>query len=677
MKRGTIGKNLNKFKSTAFAIALSLIFSAPVYSQKDTSKTLNEVSVKGNRPAVLKSITPVQQITNNDFVKTGSFNVADAVRNFSGVNVKDYGDIGGLKTVSVRGLGANHTAVMYDGVQINDAQTGQVDLSKLNLYNIQQITLYNGQPDVILLPAQAYASASVLNIQTLRPSLTVNKPYQLQFGLKGGSFGLFNPYFQLQQRINNNWQFILNAYTENANGRYKFNNSGNGVDSLRTRTNADIAAQNVNAALYWAKNDSNAFNLHINYYHSGRGLPGPVILHDTTSTKDRLWNEDFFIQAGYRRIWTSGLSFLASTKLSSNYLRYLNPLFLNAEKRLDQQFTQRQFYQSAALAWSISSNWEISYSTDIDVNHLNINFNYPYPQFQYPTRLILLNAIATRVTIGRIKLQASLLNTNVNEFVRAGRRAPARTNLSPTIVASLQPFKTPDLMIRAFYKRIFRNPTFDELYYGGIGNPNLKPEYTNQFDVGFTYNKIMDGILSYITLTTDAYYNDVTNKIVFIPKDAYNGSIQNFGKVNMKGIDIGVKTQAKVSNTYNASLFINYSYLQALNVTNPTSSIYLNQLPYTPKNTLAINAGIDHGALGLYYNQIYSSDRYYTNNNLPADRIPGYSISDASVNYHKEFKKSALKTSIEVNNIFNKGYFFVQSYPMPGRSVRLSFQITI
>ena len=656
---------------------LCLFVSHAVSAQSDTTKKLKEVAIKAAPAPKVQILVPAQQVSNKEFARYSAFNIADAVKGFSGVTVKDYGGIGGLKTVSVRGMGANHTAVLYDGVQINDAQTGQVDLSKLNLNNVQQITLYNGQPIDILQPARAYTFASVLSIQTIKPRLTADKPYQLMLGVKGGSFGLINPYLQWQQRLSNNWQFIVNAYTENANGRYKFHNSGNGTDSVRTRSNADIAAQQIDGALYWAKNDSSKFNLHVNYYHSQRGLPGAIILNNAVPSQDRLWNRDIFIQSGYQRLWKSGLSLLINTKLSENYLRYLNPNFLNEQGRLDQQFTQREFYQSAALAWQISPNWQVSYATDFVVNHLDIDFNYPYPQFGYPTRVSLLNVLASNFSVGRLKIQGSLLNTNITERVKTGRGAPARSNFSPTVIATLQPFKNPNFNIRAFYKRIFRNPTFDDLYYGGIGNPNLKPEYTNQYDAGITYTKALNGFFDYVTLTADAYYNDVTNKIVFIPKDAYNGSIQNFGKVNMKGLDAGIKTQATIATNYKGSLFINYSYLQALNVTDPTSSVYLNQLPYTPQNTLSVNAGIDNGTFGIYYNQVYASERYYTNNNLPADRIPGYSVSDASIVYHKLLNKRILQTSIEVNNLFNKSYYFVQSYPMPGRSVRLSIQITI
>src|SRR6187402_1611105 len=95
--------------------ALLLLFLSPstiALAQSDTTKKLKEVKVTSSTVPVIQSIVPSQQITANDFSRYSAFNVADAVRNFSGVLIKDYGGIGGLKTISVRGLGANHTSVI-------------------------------------------------------------------------------------------------------------------------------------------------------------------------------------------------------------------------------------------------------------------------------------------------------------------------------------------------------------------------------------------------------------------------------------------------------------------------------------------------------------------------------------------------------------------------------------
>ena len=101
--------------------------------------------------------------------------VSDAVKHFAGVTVKDYGGIGGLKTVSIRSPGAQHTAVGYDGITLTDCQTGQIDIGRFSLDNVDRLSLNNGQSDNIFQPARFFASAGILNIQTLTPLFTKGK----------------------------------------------------------------------------------------------------------------------------------------------------------------------------------------------------------------------------------------------------------------------------------------------------------------------------------------------------------------------------------------------------------------------------------------------------------------------------------------------------------------------
>ena len=653
----------------------------PVSAQTDTAKKLKEVKVKTRPIPQIQTITPSQQIGVDDFYRYSAFNVADAIRDFAGVNIKDYGGIGGLKTVAVRSLGANQLAVLYDGVQISDTQNGQIDIGKLNLNNVQSITLYNGQPPEICQPARSFASASVLSIKTIHPDLTEATPYQVLLGVKGGSFGLINPYMQWQQRINNRWSFIINSYWEKANGRYKYKVNGDGSDTSSVRNNSDVNTQEADGALYWTKSDSNKFNLHINYYNSDRGLPAAVIFYNPSSNQ-RMWNTDIFLQSGYERLWKNGLHLLINEKLSQEYTHYSDPGFLNNQGGISDHCTQREFYQSAALSYHFVPNWEASYANDIAFSNLNalIAAGSGFVQNQYePARFTLLNVVASNLTLGKWFLQGNLLNTYVNEWIKIGSATPARTVFSPTLMATFHPFSTPDFQLRAFYKDIFRNPTFDEQYYYSTNNSrNIKPEFAKQYDLGFTYRKGLNSFLDYVTLTVDSYYNDVTDKIVALPnQNPAILSIVNLGKVDIRGVDVGLKTQSKLTNGWRSSLSVNYTYQRAIDVTDPNSSYYRQEIPYTPKNSLALNAGIDYNHVGLYYNQIVSSSRYYLSDNTPSYFLDGYSVSDLSFIYKFLAGNNPAVFSAHLDNLFNNNYVIVRSYPMPGRSVLLSFQIKI
>ena len=93
--------------------------------------------------------------------------VAEVLRHFTGVQVKDYGGVGGLKTVNVRSLGSEHVGVFLDGIQIDNAQNMQVDLGRFSTAGIGTVALFNGQKSRRLQTAKEYASGAPLTLGTV------------------------------------------------------------------------------------------------------------------------------------------------------------------------------------------------------------------------------------------------------------------------------------------------------------------------------------------------------------------------------------------------------------------------------------------------------------------------------------------------------------------------------
>ena len=119
----------NIFVKRLSGLLCALLFPfAALYAQVDTTTyhQLSGVEVLGKvRPSTTRESTPLQVMDKAGIERLGVQDLSEAVKRFSGVTVQDYGGIGGLKTVSVRSLGAKHTAVCYDGVTVTDAQSGQ------------------------------------------------------------------------------------------------------------------------------------------------------------------------------------------------------------------------------------------------------------------------------------------------------------------------------------------------------------------------------------------------------------------------------------------------------------------------------------------------------------------------------------------------------------------------
>ena len=117
--------------------------SACAQSRLDSLQHVEEVVVTAR--VVRREVIPVQELSGERLQRLNSHNVADALRYFSGIQIKDYGGVGGLKTVNIRSMGTNHVGVFYDGIELGNAQNGTVDLGRFSLDNMESVTLYNGQ----------------------------------------------------------------------------------------------------------------------------------------------------------------------------------------------------------------------------------------------------------------------------------------------------------------------------------------------------------------------------------------------------------------------------------------------------------------------------------------------------------------------------------------------------
>ena len=105
-------------------------------------RRLDSVKVGATRISEhITSATPLRIIDETDMSRLNIVDMTDGLNRMAGVFLRDYGGAGGMKTVSVRGLGANHTAVSLDGIIQTDVQTGQIDFSRYNLMSISQMKL--------------------------------------------------------------------------------------------------------------------------------------------------------------------------------------------------------------------------------------------------------------------------------------------------------------------------------------------------------------------------------------------------------------------------------------------------------------------------------------------------------------------------------------------------------
>ncbi|PTQ98189.1 outer membrane cobalamin receptor [Mucilaginibacter yixingensis] len=653
--------------------------------KRDTTKTdtlrkqhLKEVQVKGLRKNQEKDMIPVQTLSGQQLKDLSTHSVADAVRYFSGVQVKDYGGIGGLKTVNVRSLGTQHVGVFYDGIELGNAQNGVVDLGRFSLDNMEAISLYNGQKSAIFQPAKDFSSASAIYLTTRVPKFEDDKKDNYQFAFKTGSFGLANPSVLWEHQLRDSLSTSFNAEYLYTNGRYKFIYAkAGGYDTTQTRQNGDVRALRLEGGLFGRVKDGE-WSTKLYFYNSGRGYPGAVVRSDTNLVhQDRQWDDNFFVQSAYQKKFSSLYSLRLSAKYAYDYLHYLSDPRLDVSTLyINNHFRQQEVYLSAANLFQITPHWYVNLSEDGMWNKLNADL----VDFVYPTRYTSLTALATTINLGRVQLQGSLLETFVHETTRVVNSAAGNTQqLTPSLIAAWRPLADSAFSVRAFYKRIFRMPTLNDLYYTFIGNINLKPEYTTQYDLGFRWERMFnDGALRSIELQVDGYYNQVQNKIIAVPTtNQYRWTMINLGYVKIRGIDVSAQGNWALSAKLLLSTRLSYTYQRAQDFTDVVSPYYGGQIPYEPWNSGSVVMNLSYGKWNVNYSYIYTGERYDAIANIPENYHPPFYTHDIALTRTLQLSGKQFRLSAEINNLLNQQYEVVQSYPMPGTNIRLIIQMNL
>lgn len=649
-----------------------------LYAQTvDSTKTyhIEEVSVSAQR--IRKEVIPVQMLAGEELQKLSVHSVADAIRYFSGIQIKDYGGIGGLKTVNIRGLGTQHVGVFYDGVQLGNAQNGQIDLGRFSLDNMEAVSLYNGQKSAIFQSAKDFASAGSIYMTARHPSFGEGQNYRLKGTFKTGSFGLVNPSVLLEHRLSKQVSGSLSAEYMYTSGKYKFRyRQKNGYDITETRKNGDVEAIRAEYGLF-GDMQGGEWKAKAYLYNSERGLPGAAVRETGDFVhEDRQWDTNFFLQGSFRKHW-GNYSLQTNGKYAYDYLHYLSDPRLDVTTMyVNNHYRQHELYFSAANMLNILPFWSADVSVDFQWNKLNADL----VNFVYPCRYTALVAAATALHFERFKLQASLLGTFVHETTKVPNAAAGdKHKYTPTVVASWQPFKNEDLNLRAFYKKIFRMPTLNDLYYTFIGNIDLNPEYTTQYDIGVTYSrKFRGGYPARLEFQADAYYNEVTDKIVAMPtSNQFRWTMVNLGYVEMRGVDVALQTEWHLLKDLKANLRVNYTYEKAQDFTDAKSDYYGGQIPYIPWHSGSAVLNLSYRDWDMNYSFIYTGERYESSANIPENYAKEWYTNDLSLSRRLHWKKMLWKLTAEVNNVFNQQYEVVQWYPMPGINFRFVINVEL
>ena len=669
----------------------------------DSVQHVREIVVV-SKPA-MREVVPSQKLNGELLERLSTHTVADALRYFSGIQLKDYGGVGGIKTVNIRSMGTHHLGISYDGVALGNAQNGQIDLGQFSLDNVEEITLYNGQKSAIFQPASDFGNAGSVYIRTREPEFrryegTGVRRYEntnLRFRAQYGSSDMLRLSALWEQRLSETVSSSVSAGFLTASGKYKFHyerrypDGTTAWDTTAVRQNGDIHAERIEANLYgrlW----QGSWQIKGYLYNSARGIPGAIV-NNVWKRGERQQDLNTFFQAAYDK--SIGNKF--ATRWLAKYA-YYNTHYVNRDSTqlpVDNRYKQQEFYFSTANVLELLPNWSASLSYDFKWNKLDADIW----NFAYPTRISNLVSLATAIDYKHLKAQGSLLATFINDSYRRYGGTGARgyenssaaanssfftlhsslQKLTPAVFVNVYPFRGTFFSLRAYVKQSFRMPTFNDLYYTDMGNANLVPERATQYDVGFALNKhFTHGIVRHAEMHFDAYYNTVHDKIVAYPKgQQFRWTMLNLGKVHIKGIDVEAEADLQIGKDWVATARAQYTYQDARDVTDPADSYYNDQIPYIPWHSGSAILGLKYKGWDLNYSFIYAGERYDEQENILYNHMEPWYTSDLSLRYQFMLHRTKFIAQAEVNNLLDQDYEVIVNYPMPGINYALSLTVEI
>ena len=649
-----------------------------------------------------KDIIIPQTLSGVQLKKMNALSVADAIRYFSGVQIKDYGGVGGIKTVNIRSMGTNHMGVYYNGIQLGNAQNGQIDLGKYSLENIEEIQLYNGQKSDIWQSAREFGAAGSIYLTTRRPRFAAGKTVNVKAQMRAGSFALIDPSLLLDVKLSETMSLTMNAELISSDGKYPFRYrrvtpSGEvAYDTTAIRQNGDINAIRVEAAVNHYYSNTGFWKLQLYHYNSERGVPGAIV-NNVWRNGERLWDRNSFLQASWQDELFNRWSVRVNAKYANDYTRYIN----NDDKliHVENQYLQQELYFTMAHKVRIFDWWDVSAAYDLQYNTLSMYLD--------ANRFTHWLSAATAINIKNyLRLQASILGTFVKDFPQSSLRgrefSPSEGGdregrFTPALFLSYRPTQLVDLRLNAFYKQSYRYPTFNDLYYTDMGNAYLKPELAKQHSVGLSFTqpfRIAEQKGSDFRLNADYYYNRISDKIIAYPKgQQFRWTMLNLGLVKINGLDVNAQLHFVLPMHFYLTAKAQYTYQTAIDVTDPNDSYYGHQIPYIPWHSGSAVGMFgwqnDWQQYGLNYSFIYVGERYNQQENIIYNYTQPWYTHDLSLFGEWEIcKKSSshegrlggspiiLRLALDINNLLSQDYDVILNYPMPKRNYKCTISIT-
>lgn len=595
------------------------------FAQNDTVSLQQANLTLKNR---LQSIQTNNQIALEDSVlRRNQPSLTNLLKFNSTIYFKENG-AGMVSSPSFRGTTASQTIVTWNGININSQTTGQTDFNTVNIRGFDQVNVQAGSGNVADQNSAIGGKIELINELKFIPQFTN------ELLLRYGSFNTWEANVG-SKYANDNFSFNLNFSRNSSDNDFEYY-----TEKGRKNSNGQFYNNNISVAAGHKLNAKNTLKFYGNVFQSNRHLS--VLTPYATKSNYEDFNTRSLID------WESSFRKIESS-LKFAYLTEQYKYFPNIDKKFYELGKVKTTLLKHNLRYFINSKFNLS--SQIEFVH---NQGFSGDQMRETSRNIGSASLTFKHQIlPKITYEASVRQ----EFSDYGN--PTLYSLGTLI--SFSDF----YQLQLNTSKNFRIPTYNDLYTPGVGNLELNPENSYQFEIGNKFS--LDGF----HLHVNAYYNQVEDLIRWIPNVNPLGGIlwrpENVEDVKIYGIE-GIFNLKKSFQKHHLALSSTYAY--TISEDQKTNK----QLIYTPIHKATAALSYSWEKISFFTQFLYNGKVFTTTQH--ERELPEYYLINIGLDYDFGNKKT-YKIGVEVLNLMNYKYQNVEARPMPGRSFHVFANIKI
>lgn len=633
-----------------------VIISCPVFGQE--VKPIEEIVVSpvsetGNSIQVELSKDKIQNKLANDLGQILSL--------LPGLQIKNYGDVGGLKTVSFRSLGAGHTVLVQDRTSVSTTQSGQADLSSFPVDFIEKLELITLSPTRTQIPIHAKLAGVVVNVESVHSYVGTNQR-NLIIGAQAGSFDQYEGYLILQKR-GKKWGGTFTGKIRSYGGSYPYTYLNGNTTIKDRRENNSLLEYFGTASIQFSPNQHHQFQFRVSGNEYQKDLAGAVIFYNSNAAQ---YLNGYGMSGSLNHQFKKNRwNVFSSANYQKHNLQYLDSAYLNLQGYLDSRYYSGQFDIQSQAAYSITEKLELLIGSSFILEELKGKSLVGNPYRNTSESLLGIEWKAFGKILAQIGAQGV--------FEKRDTTLKSQWNLLPAVSWSFDLGRKN--RIGVVYRYTCRQPSFNELYYQQIGNTKLRTEKAHiasiRYDLTLPFKKGVSQTM------VQPFYSYVYDKILAIPtKNLFIWSIQNIGISDAFGVEFTELIQKKIKQ-HTLGMRINYTFQYTQDISDPLSPTYRHILSYSPLHSGSVELDYSWKKLSFFVLGSYLGERYALNQNIPSNLLEGYFLLDAGASYTQKLNKSELTLRLSVNNLTNKQYNYINYFVMPGTHFNIRLQYAL